>query len=219
MGDRTRATTKIVQTISGPNPQKILIKKKSDTAGPGFQIAKRISTGKPGEPQTAEETDEAKEDSELERRKAEYELAKNRIFETSSEAQTASTDPSQKQNKKKSVSTNEMYDPAFDRAKGANHILQQQMKVNTDNTLVDPNMGGYPMMFPQLGGPMNMNMNPYQNYPMMNPFPPLMMNQYQVGGPGNMVGGYPYPVAFPQNNGIINQSPKPNVPQKKGSKE
>jgi hypothetical protein len=227
MEDRTRATQKVVQTLTSSNPQKIMIKKKPDSNAPpqrGFQIAKKESktdaSGNLKEGQSHENEDEAKEDSDLERRKAEYEVAKNRIFDTSSEAQQSASDPSQKsQSKKKAISTNEFYDPAFDRTKTANHILLQQMQTNTDNTMVDPNLGGYGMMFPQLGGPMNMN--PYGNYGPMNQFPPMMMNQYpmQMQGPVNMM-GFPYQIApgYPQQNPVQTQNTRPSL-QKKGSKE
>jgi len=222
--DRSRATTKVAQTLTGSNPQKILIKKKDGGPFAGFSIAKKDSKIDPnGKGKDVPElSDEAKEDSELEKRKLEYEQAKNRIFDTTGETQQTPSDQ-KSQTKKKSINTNECYDPAFDRVKGANQILQQKMKTNSDNTLVDPNLGVYPMIFPQLGAPMN----PYVNY-QMNPFPQLIMSQYPVGGPGNMMGGYPYPMAsvgggYPQNNTGYNQNQnqnmKPNPPLKKSSKE
>jgi len=235
--DKTKSTQKIVQTITGPNSQKILIKKKSDNTsttqqpGPpvGFTIAKKEPKKeiivekdlkeKSAEAQLAE--DEAKEDSELEKKKMEYELAKNRIFEGLSDAPSTTTDPSQKpQSKKKALNANECYDPAFDRAKGA-----AQIKMKQDTSVADPNMGTYPIIFPQLGGgpPMMMNMNPYGNFPPMNSYPPMMMNPYPIGGPGNMVNNFQYqggPMMYPQNNLIMNPNMRPNLPpQKKSSKE
>jgi hypothetical protein len=231
--DKTKSTQKVVQVITGSsNPQKILIKKKSDNTsttthpGPpvGFTIAKKepkkeIIVEKKLKEQTAEEKlaeDEAKDDIELEKKKMDYEIAKNRIFEGISEG---TTDPSQKpQSKKKALNANECYDPAFDRAKGAASLKKPESNV------VDSNMGMYPVMFPQLGGgPMIMNMNPYANYQPMNPYPPMMMNPYPIGSPGNMVNGFPYQggqVMYPQNNLIMNPNLRPNLPpQKKSSKE